>query len=263
MNHPKISIITVVYNGIDFIESTVLSVINQDYSNFEYIIIDGNSTDGTVEVIKKYESKVKYWISEKDNGIYDAMNKGIDKASGDWVIFMNCGDFFYSSQVLSKVFFDKVADDISILVGGAFVRSEWGNFYLKARSEDQIWKSFVHQSLFSRIDLNKKYKFNLNFKAASDFDFVYSAFSRKYKSKSLDITVSDIQYISSGFSSVNELRSKKEVLHSILLHKVGFLCFVRYYSYHGFAFFRKYISIVIKKRFPNFITYIRKKRDLI
>ncbi len=263
MSHPKISIITVVYNGIDYIESTVLSVINQDYLNLEYIIIDGNSTDGTVEVIKKHESKVKYWISEKDNGIYDAMNKGIDQASGDWVIFMNCGDFFFNSQVLSEVFFDKVADHISILVGGAFVRSEWGNFYLKARSEDKIWKSFVHQSLFSRIDLNKKYKFNLDFKAASDFDFVYNTFSKKYKSKSLDMIVSDIQYISSGFSSVNELRSKKEVLQSILLRRVDFLSFIRHYSYHGFAFFRKYISIIIKKRFPNLISFIRKKRDLL
>jgi glycosyltransferase involved in cell wall biosynthesis len=263
MSKPKISIVTVVYNGFSFIESTILSVINQNYSNFEYIIIDGKSLDGTVDVIKKYESKLSYWKSEKDEGIYDAMNKGIDIASGDWIIFMNCGDFFHNNDVLNKIFFEHIADDISLLVGGAFIRSEWGNFALKARPEDQIWKSFVHQSLFSRLDLNKKFKFNLNFRAASDFDFVYNLFAKKYKSKSIDIIVSDILYISSGFSSVNELCSKKEVLQSILLHRKGFIGFIEHYSYHLIALFRKFISIIVRKRFPNLINYIRKKRDSI
>lgn len=262
MNKPKISVITVVYNGISYIESTILSVVNQDYSNFEYIIIDGNSSDGTIEVIRKYESKLAYWISEKDQGIYDAMNKGIDRALGDWIIFMNCGDFFYSSKVISNVFYENIADDISMLIGGASVRSEWGNFNIKARPENQIWKSFVHQSLFSRIDLNRKYKFNLNFRAASDFDFVYNLFSKKYKSKSLDIIVSDILYVSSGFSSINELCSKKEVLKSIFLHRAGFFSFTEHYLYHLAAFFRKYISIIIRNKFPNLINYIRKNRDL-
>lgn len=262
MNKPKISVITVVYNGISYIESTILSVVNQDYSNFEYIIIDGNSSDGTIEVIRKYESKLAYWISEKDQGIYDAMNKGIDRALGDWIIFMNCGDFFYSPKVISNVFYENIADDISMLIGGASVRSEWGNFNIKARPENQIWKSFVHQSLFSRIDLNRKYKFNLNFRAASDFDFVYNLFSKKYKSKSLDIIVSDILYVSSGFSSINELCSKKEVLKSIFLHRAGFFSFTEHYLYHLVAFFRKYISIIIRNKFPNLINYIRKNRDL-
>lgn len=261
MSNPKISIITVVYNGFSFIELTMLSVINQNYSNFEYIIIDGKSLDGTVEVIRKYESKLCCWISEKDDGIYDAMNKGIDIASGDWVIFMNCGDFFHNDNVLNEVFFEHIDDDVSLLVGGASVRSEWGNFSLKARPENQIWKSFVHQSLFSRLDLNKEFKFNLNFSAASDFDFVYNLFSKEYKSKSIDIIVSDILYISSGFSSVNELCSKKEVLQSILLHRKDFKVFLNHYSYHLIALSRKYISIIVKKRFPDLINYIRKKRD--
>lgn len=263
MSKPKISIITVVYNGFSLIESTILSVLNQDYPNFEYIIIDGKSLDGTVEVIRKYESKLFYWISEKDEGIYDAMNKGIDLASGDWIIFMNCGDFFYNNKVLKEVFFEHIADDISLLVGGAFVRSEWGNFYLKPKPENQIWKSFVHQSLFSRNDINKKFKFNLDFTAASDFDFVYNLFSKNYKSQSLDIIVSDILYISSGFSSINELCSKKEVLKSILRHRGDFLSFTKHYLFHLVAFFRKYISIIVRKKFPNLIFYIRKKRDSI
>lgn len=90
----KITVITVVYNGIDYIEDTILSVINQDYSNIEYIIIDGKSDDGTMDIVEKYATKISYWVSESDNGIYDAMNKGIKVATGDWIIFMNCGDYF-------------------------------------------------------------------------------------------------------------------------------------------------------------------------
>ena len=88
----KITVITVVYNGIDYIEDTILSVINQDYSNIEYIIIDGKSDDGTMDIVEKYATKISYWVSESDNGIYDAMNKGIKVATGDWIIFMKDGE---------------------------------------------------------------------------------------------------------------------------------------------------------------------------
>ena len=101
---PLISIITVVFNGEKYLEETIQSVINQTYSNVEYIIIDGGSSDGTLDIIKKYEERIDYWVSEKDKGIYDAMNKGIDVASGEWINFMNAGDGFYADDVLDKIF---------------------------------------------------------------------------------------------------------------------------------------------------------------
>ena len=91
----KISVVTICYNSKLFIEKTILSVINQSYEDLEYIVVDGGSTDGTLDVIHKYSNRITKWISEKDEGIYNAMNKALDIITGDWVIFMNSGDCFY------------------------------------------------------------------------------------------------------------------------------------------------------------------------
>lgn len=96
----KISVITVCYNCVSVIEQTIKSVLEQTYPNIEYIIIDGGSMDGTVDIIKKYSDTVTYWISEPDNGIYDAMNKGIDMATGDYLNFMNAGDTFFEDKAI-------------------------------------------------------------------------------------------------------------------------------------------------------------------
>ena len=99
----KVSIITVNFNNAVGLERTIESVVRQPKELYEYIIIDGGSTDGSVEIIKKYEQYVTYWTSEKDNGIYDAMNKAIDLLKGNWVNFMNAGDKFYNDNVLSNI----------------------------------------------------------------------------------------------------------------------------------------------------------------
>ena len=91
---PKITVVTVVYNGILTLDATIKSVISQTYSNLEYIVVDGGSTDGTLELLKKYNSQISIIISEKDDGLYDAMNKGIALSTGEWICFMNCGDIF-------------------------------------------------------------------------------------------------------------------------------------------------------------------------
>ncbi len=99
----KCTIITVSYNAVDTIESTIKSVLSQDYNDIEYIIIDGNSSDGTKEIIFQFESKISKWISEKDNGIYDAMNKGIQLATGDIIGILNADDLYSSNDIVSKV----------------------------------------------------------------------------------------------------------------------------------------------------------------
>ena len=114
---PLISIVTVVYNGIKDIEKTIQSVIGQNYPKIEYIIIDGGSNDGTVEVIKKYADYVDYWVSEPDGGIYYAMNKGIEVAKGEWIHFRNCGDYFINESILMNFFANKIENDVIIVHG--------------------------------------------------------------------------------------------------------------------------------------------------
>jgi glycosyltransferase involved in cell wall biosynthesis len=97
-----ISVITVVYNGQDYLEETIQTVLKQTYQNKEYIIIDGGSLDDTVEIIKKYEDSIDYWISEPDNGIADAMNKGLKVAQGDYILFLHSDDYFLENNTLEK-----------------------------------------------------------------------------------------------------------------------------------------------------------------
>ena len=99
----KISVITVVFNDVANIRTTIESFFSQTWEDKEYIVIDGGSTDGTVDIIKEYADKLAYWCSEKDNGIYDAMNKGIVHATGDWINILNSGDYYASNDALNKV----------------------------------------------------------------------------------------------------------------------------------------------------------------
>jgi glycosyltransferase involved in cell wall biosynthesis len=137
-----ISIITVVFNGEQFLEETIRSVINQNYDNVEYIIIDGGSTDGTLNIIKKYEDKISYWVSEKDGGIYDAMNKALDVASGVWINFMNAGDSFCNAIVLEKLFAKEIEIDNKFVYGDVLI--DYGDFEVirKAGSLNRLNQSF-------------------------------------------------------------------------------------------------------------------------
>lgn len=106
---PKVSIVTINYNDAEGLEKTILSVINQTYKNIEFIIIDGGSNEENIDIIKKYEDKISYWISEPDKGVFDAMNKGIKQCTGDWVNFMNSADSFYNNTVIEDLTFDESA----------------------------------------------------------------------------------------------------------------------------------------------------------
>lgn len=172
MDNIKISIITVCYNAVETIENTILSVINQDYDNIEYIIIDGGSTDGTIDILKKYQESITKWISEPDNGIYDAMNKGIKIATGEWINFMNSGDTFVENDVLTNIFTNDSYIKTSVIYGDS-VFDVNGKLYISpALDFSSLSMGFVHQSSFVRSSDAKEFMFDLKYRLAADYDMM-------------------------------------------------------------------------------------------
>jgi len=173
-----ITVITVVFNDASHIEPTMLSVLNQSYSNIEYIVIDGGSTDGTVDIIKKYADRLAYWVSEPDGGIYPAMNKGLEHATGEWVNFMNSGDTFVDVDVIKDIFQnEEYSPDVQV-IGGHIINHHSGDSSIhKALSPSFIPSGLpiCHQASFTRarlVGLNT-FRFNLKYKYAADYALFY------------------------------------------------------------------------------------------
>lgn len=182
----SVSIVTICYNAADVIVKTLESVLAQNYSDYEYIIQDGDSKDDTINIVRSYEQKFKdkgiriIVNSGKDNGIYDAMNRAVSSASGKWVNFMNAGDCFYSSTVLSDIFsqnrFDSDFSDDAILFGDC-IEYEFGRFYLFEKRPEMIEDvmPFSHQSVFAGRELLLRYPFKCEYRYSADYDFLLKA----------------------------------------------------------------------------------------
>lgn len=177
---PLISIITIVRNADRELENTIQSVLSLNYPNIEFIIIDGGSEDGTVNVIKAHTEQIAYWISEPDKGIYDAMNKGLAKATGEWVSFMNAGDVFNSPQILSQVFSGDYPD-ADVIYGDGIADYKTFKLLQKAITLDDLWKGmpFCHQAMFTRTAVLKTQGFSTEYAIASDFELVYRLYDQK------------------------------------------------------------------------------------
>ena len=205
---PLISIITVVLNGEKQLDRTIQSIINQTYNNIEYIIIDGRSTDRTFDIINNYKDIIDYWVSEEDEGLYDAMNKGIDIATGEWINFMNAGDEFYNYSVLKNLFNNIDYKETEIIYGNHQIIYPSGhNRFVKAGTTKNIWKGeqFSHQSSFVKKSYLKINKFNHQNKIASDFELYYKAFKDCRKFQFIDLTIAKFE--AGGVSDVKRINS--------------------------------------------------------
>lgn len=173
-NH-KITVVTVCYNAVNEIEKTIQSVINQTYPDMEYIVIDGGSTDGTVDIIRKYADSIDYWVSERDGGIYEGMTKGIARATGDYINFMNAGDMFFDNHVLDEVFAGRRYDE-DVIYGSNLNRYKGGYKCFHPHSIDVIYKAmpFCHQSSFTKTSVLKERPFNLEYRCFADTVFFRS-----------------------------------------------------------------------------------------
>jgi glycosyltransferase involved in cell wall biosynthesis len=258
--HPLVSIITVVKNGERYLEETIQSIISQTYDNIEYIIVDGGSTDNTLEIIQKYKNKIDCWISENDKGIYDGMNKGIDLAKGEWAIFINAGDKFYKNNIVERIFFGKNYDvdfiygDCEIVYNPKFSRIQ------QAGEIKNLWKGmiFSHQSLFTRCEVFKKYKFNINNKIGADFEFIYNCHINKCKFCNLHFPVA--VNLAGGLSDTDRLGSILSWWSTVNKFSRNF----RVNIYYFILFCDTLIRIGIKKILPNkaYILLLRGKYNI-
>ena len=221
--NPKVSIITVVYNGITHLEQTILSVIGQSYDNIEYIIIDGGSTDGTVELIKKYEDKIAYWVSEPDGGIYDAMNKGITQASGEIVGLINADDW-YELDAVAKVLEAFQTTDADVVHGSMQILQENGTGFVKGVEKDlrKLKKGMLlnHPTVFVKRSLYETYgMFDTSYRIVADWEMMVRWWLKDVKFVGVSETLANFRM--GGVSSEHLKKSFKEKRRVRSEHKMN------------------------------------------
>lgn len=228
-NHPLISIISCVFNSERFIEKTIKSIINQTYENIEYIIIDGYSIDKTIDIIKKYEDKVAFWQSEPDSGLYDAMNKGIELSSGDYLLFINAGDEIHDNNTIQNTF--QKTNNADIYYGETEYIDMNGNI-LGLRSkitshklpQNLSWENFnrgmvvCHQSFIVKKEIAPKYNLQYNF--SSDIDWEIRCLKNSKKTINTNLILS--RFLEGGMSKKYHLKSLLE-RYRVLQKHFGFL----------------------------------------
>ena len=156
LNKPLITVITVVFDGAQRLEDTIRSVVNQTYENVEYIVIDGGSTDGTLEIVRKFGEVIDYWVSGPDKGIYDAMNRGLSVASGEWINFMNAGDAFCSRESIANTV-KEFSEALVYYSDAVFYLEHAGNCYYRKVPCDARRHQFIHQSCIYSKQLHSMY----------------------------------------------------------------------------------------------------------
>jgi glycosyltransferase involved in cell wall biosynthesis len=221
---PVVTVITAVYNGARSIERTIASVIGQTFPSFEYIIIDGGSDDGTTELLEKYDESIDYWVSEPDHGIYDALNKGITVARGEWLYFLGADDSLAGADVLASVFSrrrdskllygDVLYGDSGAIYGGVFTR-----LMLTKRN-------ICQQGIFYRRDLFPQLgQFDTKYPLLSDWVFNMKVFSQKdSRPEHLDIVIAE--YSLSGASNRGLDTDFAQDRFHLIRKNLGFSCYL-------------------------------------
>jgi glycosyltransferase involved in cell wall biosynthesis len=249
MPFPLISVITVTFNPGQLLPYTLENIACQTYQNIEVIVVDGASSDGTADFLKNYKKQSIKYVTESDKGIYDAMNKGMAMATGDYVIFINAGDGFYENKTLEKVFAgeDNLCD---VYFGNTMMIDEAGNELGLRRLQppsDLSWRSLIngmlvcHQSIFVRKPIAPNYKTNLS--VAADYQWVLESLKRATTVKSTDIIIS--LFLDGGFNKKHILQSLQERF-SVMCHYYGFFPTLFNHIRIGVRFF---IFLLKNKRF--------------
>lgn len=209
MKYPRFSVITVSFNNREGLQRTMQSVLSQDFTDFEYVVVDGGSTDGSVDVIKNYSEKLAYWVSEPDGGVYYAMNKAVAQARGTHCIFMNSGDELYSSTVLSEV--AEYGFDYDLAVGvssNVMDGKETCRVYPPQRMSLLFWENYsvIHQAVFMRTSLLKKFPYDTCYRIVADWKHMLTLYlNQNYRYRALPIVI--CKFEGGGLSDNTEKRN--------------------------------------------------------
>lgn len=214
--NPLITVITVVFNGEEHLENTIISVISQNYQNLEYIIIDGGSTDGTLDIIKRYEHRIDHWISEKDFGIYDAMNKGVSFSNGKYIHFLNSGDLFFSSSALEGAY-KFLIEPYKIFI---FDYDMNGKIYSFNPNFISLLKGTpCHQALIYESSFLINNPFSIDFKISSDYyNFLEAFFLFQVNNVRQSLVIYDLNGLSAALSAKKTIRYER--LKIVLISKI-------------------------------------------
>ena len=258
-----VSIITVVLNDRAGFVKTAQSVVEQDYSRLQWIVIDGGSIDGTSAEIANYKNRISLWVSEPDRGLYDAMNKGLHMATGDWVIFMNAGDTFAGADAVSRVF----ANDLTgygVVYGDVVAGYSTAQVLKKAGKPEELVKGmiFCHQAAFVRTSLAREQGFDLQYPLGADFNMMFGLFSAGCRFKQVNFPVAVIDV--SGLSNRKMVQSARE--HFVIARKYRKLNFAERMHHHGFISRVKLVSfgyrifpVKVMHRISNFVHKFQQK----
>lgn len=211
-NRPLISVVTVVRNRENVIERCIESVLGQSFTNFEYLIKDGNSTDTTVEIVSKYHKKLAHFETSPDKNLYDAMNIAASHAKGEWIYYLQSDDQLLNADVFAKVapYLENTTADV--VYGTALMKFDWEvTKTLKAHPISSMWRHmpFCHQAMFQRVKLAQQYPFDLSMLPAADYDQVYKLYSLGYKFETMPVTVAILD--AGGMSDAKRIEGLKKV----------------------------------------------------
>ncbi len=207
-NSIKVTVITVAYNAKDALEKTMHSIDMQDYPNLEYIVVDGASSDGTVSLLKSYAGKLDHWTSEPDKGIYDAMNKGVNMATGDYCIFMNAGDCFAGPSVVSQAV--KEFDGADVIYGDIL---KDGNIKKSLSPRNCHKMYYCHQAVFTRTSCLREFPFDISHRFSADFKQAKQLYLSGKTFKQTDIAIAIFD--TTGISNTQRSKGLLDNIHVI------------------------------------------------
>lgn len=252
----KVSIITVCYNAADCIENAIKSVLSQTYKGIEYIIIDGRSNDRTLDIVNNYRDRISTVISERDNGTYDAMNKGVKIATGDLVFFLNADDTFHNKDVVSDVVTEMTENgDAALLYGNVVYFDRQSNIedlrvFKHINKKNLIHENLCHQGVFAKrylFDFSEAGMFDLRYRIAADYDWLLKVFlNKKYQVLYFNRIIAKFNY--GGIHVEHVVLSREERLEIQLKYNSKFCFYIKNYIYR---FKRK-----LKNRFFLFLCYV-------